>query len=125
MIEIIEKKAEGQEDSFFYDEEIACVEKANGTKLSLMATGDVNIRIGEDHFKNLQRFEAITKYDLIDKTLKSLDEKGEIEWINNNWFEVMYLPKGAEYWESVDCDVAHDYSSAIQLLKDYEADEEF
>ena len=125
-MEIIEKKIEGKQDSFFYDGEIATSLKANGTKLSLIACGDVRIRINDDeYYKNQQRFEAIETHHLTDKKLQKMEDDGKFEWLNNNWFEVTFVKKGSDVGDSIMGDVAHTYDEAISLLKSYENDNSF
>lgn len=124
-IKITQEKIDGCEDSFFYDGEIAYAEKPNGTKLSLIACGDIKIHLHEDCYKNRQVNEAIEKFQITDELLRKLEDEGKLEWLNNNWFEVTFLKKGAEFWEGVDCDVAHTYEEAIQLLKNYIEDDNF
>lgn len=124
-IKITQDKIKGCGDSLFYEDEIAHATKKNGTKLSLIACGDIKIRIDDDVYKNNQIQEAISKHKLTDRKLKKLEAEGRLEWLNNNWFEVTFLSKGAECWDSVMCDVAHDYDEAIQLLKNYIEDDSF
>lgn len=124
-IKTTQEKINGCEDSLFYEGEVAYVEKDNGTKLSLIACGDIKLQIGDSVYKNNQVDEAIQEHKLNDQRLKELEEKGELEWLNNNWFEVTYLKKGMEYWDGVMCDVAHTYTEAIQLLKNYIEDDSF
>jgi len=124
-ITILQGKIEGKEDSFFYEGEIAATTKPNGTRLTLIACGDVRIRIGDEDYKNQQRFEAIETHKLTDKKLQELENKGEIEWLNNNWFEVTFIKKGSNVVDYVMGDVAYDYDEAISLLKSYENDDTF
>lgn len=125
QIKIIQPKIKNKTDSFFYDGEIATFEKDNGTILSLMAVGDIDIRIGQDRYKNTQVWEAERKHNLTDKRLYKMLEDGKAEFLLNNWFEVISLKKGCKCWESDLGQVAHNYDDAIQLLKDYIADKEY
>jgi len=113
-------------DVLFYDTgTVATVTKANGTKLYLEVAGDVDIHIGDDRYRNDQRFEFIRDYKLTDKKLSELNKKDKIHWNMNNWFEVVWLKKGDS---SIDCalgDVAYDYDEAIKLLESYAEDPEY
>ena len=122
-IEITQKRLDGKTDSFFYSGEVAYAESKKGTKFSLSAEGDINISINEDHFSNKhgdkQILEAISKYRLTDRILKKLEKDGKLVWENNNWFEILSMPKGSDSWECDIGEVAYDYDSAIRMLKDY------
>ena len=125
MIKITQPKIKNQTDSFFYDGEIASIKKSNGTILSLIAVGDIRIIIDNNSYRNNQVDEAIREHSLTDKKLNKLSREGKIEWVNNNWFEVLHLKKGSNTW---DCDmgiVAHNYDDAITLLKSYEKDKQY
>lgn len=124
-IKIIQSKQKGRADSFFYEGEIATVKKPNGTVLSLSAEGDIRINIGDDCYRNGQVDEAVDKYNLTDKKLQQLEAKGNLEWENNNWFEVVWTKKGENIIHSDLGNVAHDYDEAIELLKSYYEDEEY
>ena len=110
-------------DSFFYEGEIATATKPNGTILSLIATGDIRINVGDTNFRNEQIDEAVKKYFLTDKKLRKLEKEGKLEWINNNWFEITWLKKGSDCWDCEIGEVAYSYDDAIQLLKDYYNDD--
>jgi hypothetical protein len=125
QIDISTKKIKGQTDSFFYDGEIATIKKPNGTILSLIASGDIRININDDSYNNNNISDAIDKYKLTDKRLRQLEKEGKLTWENNNWFEVMWLPKDSDTWESEMGNVAYDYDSAIQLLKSYVEDDNY
>ncbi len=118
IVKVVPKKR-GRIDSLFYAGEIAYTENLNGTKLSLIACGDIRIIIGDDEYRNGNIWEGIDKYELTDKKLKKLEVEGKLTWENNNWFEVNHLKKGKEFWDSDMGNVAHDYDSAIELLKSY------
>jgi hypothetical protein len=125
-INILQRKIKGCTDSFFYEGEIATVVKPNGTRLTLIAGGDVRITITERgkeyYYRDMQRFDAIRYHKLDDKKLRRLEREGRLEWNNNNWFEVVWVKKGSDIGESGMGDVAHDYDAGISLLKSYYED---
>jgi hypothetical protein len=125
QIKIIQKKEKDKTDSIFYDGEIATFEKDNGTILSLIAVGEIDLRIDKDRYRNRQVNEAEREHKLTDKKLYKMLEDGKAEFELNNWFEVNYLKKGCSCWESDFGQVAHNYDDAIQLLKDYIQDEKY
>lgn len=124
-VKIVQERIPKCTDVLFYDTGIvASIKKSNGTKLFLEVAGDVDIRIGDDRWRNDQRFEFIEERKLTDKKLHDLNVKGKIYWELNNWFEVLFQKKG----DSVDCvlgDVAYDYDEAIALLQSYAEDDKF
>lgn len=127
---IQEKISKDKTDSFFYEGDIAEIEKPNGTLLTLIATGDIKIVINkskeEDEFYyNGNLWEAINHYNLTDDKLREMEESGDLEFINNNWFEVVWLKKGNEYTDSDMGVVVGDYDEAIELLKSYYEDDEY
>lgn len=121
-MKIMQKKLKGKTDSFFYEGDIAEGRGKNGVLYKLIAAGDIEINIGQDFFSNVHVQDAIEKYKLTDRKLKSLLKAGKLEWLMNNWFEVVWLednPKSGLTWE---CDIGvveYDYDSAIGMLKDY------
>ena len=127
-IKIIQKKISNKHnDSFWYDGEIAKVTKSNGTELCLIATGEIRIhnKEGEIVFDGKERNEGIKGGLSNDSDLEKIgdDRSDKYYWENNNWFEVIFKGKNDNSFDSVLCDVAHEYDGAIQLLKDYIEDE--
>lgn len=126
---LIPKIDNEHKDSFFYEGEIAIIIKSNGTRLSLIATGDIRITIkkGKEEYiyYNNDIEDATKKHKLTDKKLIELENKGRLDWINNNWFEVTWIKKSNDFF---DCDigiVVFDYDDAIELLKSYYEDETY
>ena len=130
-IEIIQEKiSEDHNDSVWYDGIIAEVLKSNGTRLRLIAAGEIRIyeRDGDIVFDGYkERNGGIEGGFKSDKDLEKIgcnyDDK--YYWDMNNWFEVMYKQDDDEYWESSVGDVAHEYDEAIDLLKAYMEDDRF
>lgn len=123
---LIPKIDKEHNDSFFYEGEIAVITKPNGTRLSLIATGDIRITIkkGKEEYVyyNNDVDDATRRHKLTDRRLSQLENKGKLDWVNNNWFEVTWVKKGSDF---ADCDigvVVWDYDDAIELLKSYYED---
>lgn len=122
---IIQEKKEGKTDSLFYEGDIAEVIKSNGTRLTLIATGDIKIEIEKEYYNNGNIQDFIEKYNLDDKKLEDLNSKNKIEWINNNWFEVIFIKEGNDYVDSEIGVTPYDYDEGMELLKSYFDDEEY
>ena len=127
--EIIQERLPNQTDSFFYEGDIAQIVKPNGTILTLIATGDIRIIIkskeGDEVYRNGNIWEAINNYQLTDDKLREMEESGDLEFGNNNWFEIVWLKKGEEYTDSDMGVVVGTYDEGLELLKDYYFDEEY
>ena len=127
-IKIMQKKiSKNHNDSVWYEGEIAIATTKKGTKLSLIACGDIRIckKGGDLVFDGQERGDCVKGGFKSDKDLKKIGQNynDKYYWDNNNWFEVMYMPKGTNTWECVLGDVAYYYDDAIKLLKSY--DKEF
>ena len=122
---IIQEKIKGKADSLFYEGDIAEVIKPNGTRLTLIATGDINIIIGKERYGNWNIQDFIYKHNLDDKKLEDLSSKDKIEWIDNNWFEVIFIKEGSDYADSLLGVVAYDYDEGMELLKSCFDNEEY
>lgn len=123
--EILQEKIPNQTDSFFYEGTIAEITKPNGTILRLIATGDIRINIDEDTYRNNQTDDAISEHKLTDKRIRDLEKEGRLEWVDNNWFEVVWQKKGNDYEDSDEGVIAGDYDEGIELLKYYYENEEY
>lgn len=125
-INYVQKRIPNCTDVLFYDTgEVANCTKDNGTILTLEVSGEVDIDVGDDRYRNDQRFEFISDYKLTDKKLSAMNKKGLIRWEMNNWFEVWYQIPGDSNEDCVMGDVAYDYDEAIELLKSYAKDPEY
>lgn len=126
---IQEKISKKHNDSFWYDGEIAKHTKENGTELCLIATGEIRIydKEGNIVFDCKERNGGIKGGLNDDKDLKKIGNSYEDNyyWENNNWFDVIFKRKDEDFFDSVLCDVAHEYDDGISLLKSYIEDEEF
>ena len=129
-ITIIEPKiSKYHNDSVWYEGAIASVKKPNGTKLLLIADGDIRIHSdkGELVFDGKERNGGIKGGFKDDRDLKKIgnDYKDKYHWENNNWFEVLFMPKGSDTYDSDMGVVAYNYDDAIRLLKDYYNDDTY
>lgn len=129
-IEIIQKKISNKHnDSFWYEGNIAIYTKSNGTELLLIAVGEIRIynKDGNIVYDCKERNEGIKGGLNNDKDLKKIGNSYEDKyyWENNNWFEVVFKRKGEDCFDSVLCDVAHEYDDGISLLKSYIEDPEY
>ena len=129
-IETITKKiSKKHNDSFWYESDIAKATKANGTELLLVACGDIRIhnKDGELVYDCKERNSGIKGGLNDDDDLKKIgnDYGDDYYWENNNWFEVLFKKKDMEGYDSIMCNVAHDYDEAIKLLQTYIDDDEY
>lgn len=122
---ILQDKLKNQTDSFFYEGDIARIVKPNGTILTLIATGDIRVNIKDKQYRNNQINDAISDWDLTDGKLRELEESGELEWCENNWFEVVWQKKGEDYIDSDMGVVVGLYDEGIELLKSYWEDDTY
>jgi hypothetical protein len=122
---IQEKLSKDKTDSFFYEGTIAEITKPNGTILRLIATGDIRVNINEKQYRNNQVDDAVFENKLTDKRIRELEEKGKLEWSENNWFEVVWQKAGEDYEDSDTGNVAGTYDEGIELLKSYYEDDEY
>jgi len=114
---LVGKKPNRTDSFFYYDEDEIASFKGKKNAYSLISSGDIRIEIDDESYTKRDLDDAIEKYKLTDKKLRSLEDKERLEWLNNNWFEVEFKPKNSEYWQSVMGDVAYDYDGAIRLLE--------
>jgi hypothetical protein len=95
-------------DSLLYgnDEQVLQAKK-DGIIFSVEAHGDIRTNEGNDY----------TNTGMPESEYERL-KKGEIELVNNNWFEVLTLQPGSNEWESSLGNVAYDLSEIPGLLDD-------
>jgi hypothetical protein len=128
---IIQRKISNlHNDSVWYDGDIAKITKSNGTKLLLIATGEIRIEAKKggivfDGFK--ERNSGINGGFQNDLDLKKIGNNytDKYRWENNNWFEVIYMQKVDSNWDSDVGNVVYDYDEAIALLESYFEDEDY
>lgn len=115
-LEINQKRGEGQNDSFFYDGEIA-----RGKKYIAIAAGDIRINCGEHNelcYDNKPRNCCCLPEPKTDEDLKAIgfDYDDKLWYDNNNWFEII----GIDQDDDMDCCVEDTYDGVISLLKELE-----
>lgn len=130
IIKIYQKKiADDVADSFFYEGDIAGIEKPNGTFLKLIATGQIRIYHKKRGlvYDGKERNGGIKGGLNCDADLKKIGNNSTdtYHWEDNNWFEVIYRAKGENFFDSDMCVVAYDYDEAISLLKSYYDDDRY
>jgi len=120
---LTEKISEKHNDSFWYDGAIAEITKANGTKLRLIAVGDIRIHDNEGElvYDCKERNYGIEGGLKDDDDLRKIgyDYSDKYYWENNNWFEVIFKKKNSDAWDSIIGDFVFTYDEALELLKSY------
>ncbi len=112
-----EKLADNKIDSFwYYGEEIAVIEREDGTKLIAEARGEISLAFEIDgtFYKGEQAIEEATAMDLVDEDLHKLSEYDL--WRMNNWFVVVELDKDGNCGD--DLAIGGDYDEILELLKE-------
>lgn len=131
-IKVLKEKWKSHENSLFYEgyEEIAYLQTEK-RRYSLITAGDIRLKLWNgDSIDNSNRWDKFEKYKLTDWRLKQWEKEGKVEWLNNNWFEVVWTDESDKDVSKTMHDnpggdnVAYDYDSAIELLKSYGEDEE-
>ena len=117
MVELLQLPLKQRKDSFFYEGEVARIKSAYATYY-LVAAGNVRIRIGNNYLRDSDRFKYIDSLKLTDRKINN----DKVRWDNNNWFEVVWNPRGSKERECGIGDITFDYEGGIALLKSY-ADE--
>lgn len=123
-IKILQQKiSKNHNDSVWYEGDIASVTTKKGTKLLLIADGDIRIhdKDGNLVFDGKERNMGIKGGFRSDKDLKKIGHNYDDKyyWENNNWFEVLFQTKDSDGYDSVMGDVVYTYDDAIKLLKEY------
>jgi len=111
-----EKLADNKIDSFWYHgEEIAVIEREDGTKLIAEARGEIALAFEVDGtcYKGEQAIEEATAMDLVDEDLHKLTE--DDLWRMNNWFVVVEIDKDGNCGD--DLAIGSDYDEILELLK--------
>lgn len=79
---------------------------------SVFVVGEVRVRVGDFIYKNVD--EIIDFGIHTDAQLDEAVERGDIEFFNNNWFEVFEVGD-----DDVTGIIAHDLNDAIRAAEDY------
>jgi hypothetical protein len=120
QIKILQKKLKGKTDSLFYGE-VAHGFTTDGSHFIVETVGEIRLTYkGEEY----------TGGSLGGKLHRILDELNdkkiadEVEFENNDWFEVRGNEKNGDFLDLGDGYIAHEYDGAIEILKnamrDYE-----
>lgn len=132
-IKWFERLTEDRVDSVWYGGEIAEVTYGR-FKCSIEAVGDVAIVINDEYYKDKNNTGYVGRVlidDLgikSDEELRELEDEGKLEWLNNNWFEVVIYDTVAKkyielYDEAIiDLDVDDDFSWLPEMLDEIEED---
>ena len=118
---IKEKIADNRIDSFWYHgEQIAVIEREDGTKLIAEARGEIEMRFEEDGTK-FRGDNAVTEalnLGWTDEQLGNLDL--DDLFIFNNWFVVIELDKEGNCGD--DIAIGGDYDEIIEMLSEINAE---
>ena len=118
---IVESKGEERQSAFFYGNQeerttaIAEAEDQNGNLYLLVTTGEIRVKVNGEIYRNKEIPELIEEKELTDSDINS----EEIEFINNNWFEVVWQNDEGNRWNSEIERVRHTYDEGIAVLKQY------
>lgn len=117
-MKIHQSKDPERTDSFWYDGPIAGI-----GKYLLIATGDIKVQFKPEDKEGYRGYQAVCeamKRKYTDKSMKGWD------WMNNNWFEVIFGTANPDGTYSIDdClmgDVYATYDDGIEALKQYAKD---
>jgi hypothetical protein len=110
---IIERSADAQ-DAIWFQNDINPVATVvhNDKEASIYVTGDVRILIGDSQYRNV--LDIVSLGVTNDIELEAAEERGEVEFFNNNWFEVIDPETG-----DVTGVIAHSISEAIDKAIEY------
>ena len=114
------------QDPIFHIDESWELAKGDGWEARIEACGEIYIVDKDGNWVDVD--DVIAKYDTDEKLNKAF-ERGELSYINNNWYEVEFfadINDSLEYLDLMadDC-VVFDFNEAIKVFKDYMADETF
>ena len=118
---IKEKIADNRIDSFWYHgEQIAVIEREDGTKLIAEARGEIEMRFEEDvtKFRGDNAVTEALNLGWTDEQLGNLDL--DDLFIFNNWFVVIELDKEGNCGD--DIAIGGDYDEIIEMLSEINAE---
>jgi len=116
-----EKIADNRIDSFWYHgEQIAVIEKEDGTKLIAEARGEIEMRFeeGGTKFRGDNAVTEALNLNWTDEELSDLDL--DDIFIFNNWFVVVELDKDGNCGD--DLAIGGDYDEILEMLKEVHAE---
>lgn len=118
---LVEGKGDDRQSAFFYSNAdagqtaIAEAEDQHGNVYQLVSTGQIRVKVDGELYRTEGIEELIKEKELTDKDLQS----DRVEFLNNNWFEIMWKQKSGNRWNSEIGVVRFNYDSAIEMLKLY------
>lgn len=99
--------------------------RGNGWIANITSRGDLNVLVKGERVRG----DELADYYSTDNALHKAEDSGELEINYNNWYEVEFLLEknnGYEYLDIMGDDtVCFSFDEAIQVFKDYMADESF
>jgi hypothetical protein len=112
-----DKLADKRTDSFWYHgEQIAVIEREDGTKLIAEARGEIEMRFEEDGTKFIGS-NAVTEALNLDWTDDNLNDLSLDDlFIFNNWFVVIELDANGDCGD--DLAIGDNYDEILELLKE-------
>ena len=101
-------------DSFFfyneYNNSNILHHEIGSAIIEISVAGDIVIAIGDHQYANMEIEEAIEKYELTNEKMCNMEANGELQWINNNWFEISITNDQGR----IDDDVDYNYLDALE-----------
>jgi hypothetical protein len=110
---IVERNADTQDAVWFQNDmnPVATVVH-NGKEASIFVTGQVRILIGDSQYRNVA--DLIDLGITTDELLEAAEQRGDVEFYNNNWFEILDPAS-----DDVTGLIAHSISEAVEKAIDY------
>ena len=104
----------GRSDSVWFQNEMNPIATiiVGDREASVFCLGEVRVRVGDFVYRNVNEIIDFGIND--DEALEIALERGDIEFLNNNWFEV--LERGDEGLTEI---ISYDLFDAIDAAKDY------
>ena len=105
---------EGEQDSVWFQNDMNPVATVvhGDREASVFVVGEVRVRVGDFIYKNVD--EIIDFGIHTDAQLDEAVERGDIEFFNNNWFEVLEVGD-----DDVTGIIAHELNAAIEAAVEY------
>jgi hypothetical protein len=110
---IVERNVD-KEDAVWFQNDMNPVATVvdNGKEASIFVTGDVRILIDDSQYRNV--LDIISLGITNDIELEAAEERGDIEFYNNNWFEIIDPAT-----DDVTGLIAHTISEAVEKATNY------
>lgn len=122
---VVESRGDDRQSAIFYGNEdagqttIAEAEDEDGNLYQLVSTGEIKVKFDGEIVTNPDIEHLIEEQELTDTKINDLVREGKMEWMNNNWFEVVWQNDESNRWNSEIGVVKHRYDEAIELLRKY------